>query len=67
MNLHDINNIQIHHLSGGSKGQYINRNFNLSIYKGSIFIDDSIRNNKDIIENVPGCIAYRFIKSGIDR
>lgn len=65
LSLHGIKNIQVNHLSGTSKSRYINNNFNLANYNGSIFIDDSFDNNKDVIENVPGCITYRYIKSGI--
>jgi hypothetical protein len=53
----------VHHLSGKSKGQYIQSNFKLNEYDHVIFIDDLDNNLQSVLDNVihPSLSVYKFI------
>lgn len=59
----NLNNHPIHFLTGSSKGDYINSNFDISKYEGIVFIDDSIHNILDVEVKVNNSKNYRFQKS----
>ena len=52
----------VHHLSGQSKGQYIQSNFKLNNYDHIIFIDDLDHNLQSVLDNVkhPSLTIYKF-------
>lgn len=61
----DINYMDwvVHHLSGQSKGQYIQTNFELSKYDHVIFIDDLDYNLQSVLDHVvhPSLSVYKFV------
>lgn len=62
LNHFNITGIPVHFLTGSSKSQYINMNFNLDDYNKIIFIDDSQHNIDDVSNNVIKCDVYKFVK-----
>lgn len=58
----NLHHIPVHFLSGCSKGDYINQNFDLSLYHKIVFIDDSEYNIIDVKNKVNNSINYKFLK-----
>lgn len=66
MEHYKLNHIPVHYLAGGSKGDYINKNFDLNDYEEAHFIDDSNSNLDDVMNKVEKCRVHKFIKQVFD-
>ncbi len=58
----NLHGLPVHFLTGSSKGDYINDNFDKSPYNEIIFIDDSEVNIRDVESKVSNSTNYKFEK-----
>lgn len=58
----NLHRLPVHFLTGSSKGDYINDNFDKSLYDEIIFIDDSESNIRDVESKVSNSTNYKFEK-----